>query len=174
MQHEGTAERPESRSAPGSTARLRAAGSSTPGRRSRSKARCTSFRTAAGPQRTVSRAALLQGYGDPRLDVRDVAIQARNGDRRARRVFYDELASALGEIAASSRSFGASCHPSAARSRRREASLGRDCAALAGVDGLQEIVPAERVSTTPRCSAAARRYGRDGRPPRGPRVGAWQ
>ena len=60
-------------------------------------------------EETVSRAALLASYGDPRLDVRDVAIRARNGDRRARRVF-DELASALGEITAPwLDSFGASC-----------------------------------------------------------------
>ena len=57
----------------------------------------------------VSRAALIAAYGDPRLDVRDLAGLARRGDVRAARVF-EELATALGEVLAPwVVSFGATC-----------------------------------------------------------------
>ena len=48
---------------------------------------------------TISRRALLARYGEPGLDVKDVAVRARAGDRRAQDVFA-ELAVALGEHAA--------------------------------------------------------------------------
>lgn len=97
-------------------------------------------------EETVSRAALLASYGDPRLDVRDVAVRARTGDRRARRVF-DELASALGEVTAPwLDSFGASCLVVGGSISHAWDLLWRGLHdALAAVDGLEEIVPAEHV-----------------------------
>ena len=60
-------------------------------------------------EETVSRHALLARYGEPGLDVKDVAVRARAGDKRARDVFA-ELAGALGELAAPwLASFGATC-----------------------------------------------------------------
>ena len=106
-------------------------------------------------EETVSRAALLASYGDRRLDVRDVAIRARNGDRRARRVF-DELASALGEITAPwLTSFGASCLVvGGSISQAWDLLRGGLHAALADVDGLAEIVPAQRVDDAALLGAA--------------------
>jgi glucokinase len=97
-------------------------------------------------EETVSRAALLASYGDPGLDVHDVAVRARNGERRARRVF-DELASALGEITAPwLDSFGASCLVVGGSISQAWDLLSRGLHdALAAVDGPQEIVPAEHV-----------------------------
>ena len=123
-------------------------------------------------EETVSRAAVLASYGDPRLDVRDVAIRARNGDRRARRVF-DELASALGEITAPwLDSFGASCLVVGGSISQAWDLLGRGLhAALAAVDGLQEIVPAERVDDAALLGAARHAAATVAR---GARVGARQ
>jgi glucokinase len=106
-------------------------------------------------EETVSRAALLASYGDPRLDVRDIAIRARNGDRHARRVF-DELASALGEITAPwLDSFGASCLVvGGSISQAWDLLRGGLHAALADVDGLAEIVPAQRVDDAALLGAA--------------------
>ena len=106
-------------------------------------------------EETVSRAALLARYGDRRLDVRDVAIRARNGDRRARRVF-DELASALGEITAPwLTSFGTSCLVvGGSISQAWDLLRGGLHAALADVNGLAEIVPAERVDDAALLGAA--------------------
>jgi glucokinase len=60
-------------------------------------------------EETVSRRALLARYGEPGLDVKDVALRARAGDRRAQDVFA-ELAGALGELAAPwLAAFGATC-----------------------------------------------------------------
>jgi glucokinase len=97
-------------------------------------------------EETVSRAALLASYGDPRLDVPDVAVRARNGERRAQRVFT-ELASALGEITAPwLDSFGASCLVVGGSISRAWDLLWRGLHdALAAVDGLEEIVRAEHV-----------------------------
>ncbi|MDG4861713.1 ROK family protein [Streptomyces sp. T-3] len=59
-------------------------------------------------ERTVSRRALLARYGDPGADVRDLAVRARAGERRARQVF-DEAFVALGsELGPRLRKFGAS------------------------------------------------------------------
>ena len=106
-------------------------------------------------EETVSRAALLASYGDRRLDVRDVAIRARNGDRRARRVF-DELASALGEITAPwLTSFGTSCLVvGGSISQAWDLLRGGLHAALADVNGLAEIVPAEHVDDAALLGAA--------------------
>ena len=106
-------------------------------------------------EETVSRAALLASYGDPRLDVRDVAIRARNGDRHAHRVF-DQLASALGEITAPwLASFGASCLVvGGSISQAWDLLRGGLHAALADVDGLAEIVPAQRVDDAALLGAA--------------------
>ena len=106
-------------------------------------------------EETVSRAALLAGYGDPRLDVRDVATRAREGDRRARQVF-DELASALGEITAPwLDSFGATCLVvGGSISQAWDLLEGGLRAALAAVDGLAEIVPAARVDDAALLGAA--------------------
>ena len=106
-------------------------------------------------EETVSGAALLRSYGDPRLDVRDVAIRARNGDRNARRVF-DELASALGEITAPwLDSFGASCLVvGGSISQAWDLLRGGLHAALAPIDGLEKIVPAERVDDAALLGAA--------------------
>ena len=104
-------------------------------------------------EETVSRAAPSRSYGDPRLDVRDVAIRARNGDRRAR--VFDELASALGEITAPwLTSFGASCLVVGGSISQAWDLLEAACAALADVDGLAEIVPAERVDDAALLGAA--------------------
>lgn len=106
-------------------------------------------------EETISRAALLASYGDPRLDVRDVAIRARNGDRRARGAF-GELASALGEIAAPwLDSFGASCLVvGGSISQAWDLLRGGLRAALADVDGLAAIVRAERVDDAALVGAA--------------------
>jgi glucokinase len=105
-------------------------------------------------EETVSRAALLASYGDPRLDVHDVAIRARNRDRRARRVF-DELATALGEITAPwLTSFGASCLVvGGSISQAWDLLRGGLHTALADVDGLA-IVPAQRVDDAALLGAA--------------------
>ena len=106
-------------------------------------------------EETVSRAAVLASYGDPQLDVRDIAIRARNGDRRARRAF-DELACALGEITAPwLDSFGASCLVVGGSISQAWDLLGRGLhAALAPIDGLEKIVPAERVDDAALLGAA--------------------
>lgn len=110
---------------------------------------------------TVSRAALLARYGDPRLDVRDVAIRARNGDARAQQAF-GELAFALGEVTAPwLRSFGASCLVVGGAISRAWDLLGHGLhAALGTIDGLEEVVPAARVDDAAllgaaRCAAEA-------------------
>jgi glucokinase len=97
-------------------------------------------------EESVSRAALLAGYGDPRLDVRDVAIRARNGDARARQVF-DELASALGEVTAPwLDSFGASCLVVGGSISQAWDLLEHGLqAALGALDRLEQIAPAARV-----------------------------
>ena len=53
----------------------------------------------AGVEETISRQALVAAYGDPRLDVSDVATLARRGDHRARDGF-EAFATALGEVLA--------------------------------------------------------------------------
>ncbi|HEY6076769.1 MAG TPA: ROK family protein [Gaiella sp.] len=123
-------------------------------------------------EETVSGAALLRSYGDPRVDVRDVALRARNGDRRARRVF-DELASALGEITAPwLDSFGASCLVVGGSISQAWDLLGRGLhAALAPIDGLEKIVPAERVDDAALLGAARHAAATVAR---GARVGVWQ
>jgi len=58
---------------------------------------------------TISRAALLARYGEPELDVRELATLARGGEARARLVFA-EVAGALGELIAPwLASFDATC-----------------------------------------------------------------
>ena len=123
-------------------------------------------------EETVSRAALLRSYGDPRLDVHDVAIRARNGDRRARRVF-DELAFALGEITAPwLDSFGASCLVVGGSISQAWDLLGRGLqGALASVDGLETIAAAERVDDAALLGAARHAAATVAR---GARVGAGQ
>lgn len=123
-------------------------------------------------EETVSGAALLRSYGDPRLDVRDIAIRARDGDRRARRVF-DELASALGEITAPwLDSFGASCLVVGGSISQAWDLLGRGLhAALAPIDGLEKIVPAERVDDAALLGAARHAAATVAH---GARVGVWQ
>jgi glucokinase len=106
-------------------------------------------------EETVSRAALLAGYGDPRLDVRDIAVRARNGDTRARQVFND-LASALGELTAPwLESFGATCLV-VGGSISQAWDLLEDAlrAALAEVDGLEKVVPGARVDDAALLGAA--------------------
>lgn len=97
-------------------------------------------------EETVSRAALLASYGDPRLDVRDIAIRARNGDARARQVF-DELALALGEMTAPwLDSFRASCLVVGGSISQAWDLLAHGLhAALGALDCLEEIAPAARV-----------------------------
>lgn len=106
-------------------------------------------------EETVSRAALLAGYGDPRLDVRDVAIRARDGDARARQAF-EELGWALGEIAAPwLDSFQASCLVVGGSISRAWDLLGHGLhAALGGVDSLEKIAPAARVDDAALLGAA--------------------
>ena len=157
----------------GRGARHRARQRVSRGRRDRRHRAPCSVRRLAAPrsyrgrpaEETVSRAALLQGYGDPRLDVRDVAIRARNGDRRARRVF-DGLASALGEITAPwLDSFGASCLVVGGSISQAWDLLGRGLhAALVR----RRRPPGDRPRRACRRRRATRRgapYGRDGRPP---------
>jgi glucokinase len=106
-------------------------------------------------EETVSRAALLVGYGDPRLDVRDIAIRARNGDARARQVFQ-QLASALGEIVAPwLDSFRATCLVVGGSISQAwdllEVALRT---ALVEVDGLEKVAPAARVEDAALLGAA--------------------
>jgi glucokinase len=106
-------------------------------------------------EETVSRAALLAGYGDPRLDVRDIAVRARNSDTRARQVFH-ELASALGALTAPwLESFGATCLV-VGGSISQAWDLLDDAlrAALVEVDGLEKVVPGARVDDAALLGAA--------------------
>lgn len=48
-------------------------------------------------EQSVSRAALIRRYGDPLLDVEEIAIRARRGDERAVAAFHD-CGTALGEV----------------------------------------------------------------------------
>ena len=116
-------------------------------------------------EETVSRAALLAGYGDPRLDVRDVAIRARNGDARARQAFED-LARALGEMTAPwLDSFSATCLVIGGSISQAWDLLGDGLhEALGALDGLERIAPAARVDDAAllgaaRHAAAAARRG---------------
>jgi len=106
-------------------------------------------------EETVSRRALLARYGEPGLDVKDVALRARAGDKRARDVFA-ELAGALGELAAPwLASFGATCFVvGGSISQAWDLLRGGLHAALADVNGLAEIVPAERVDDAALLGAA--------------------
>lgn len=106
-------------------------------------------------EESVSRAALLSGYGDPSLDVRDVATRARNGDARAREVF-DELASALGELTAPwLDSFHASCLVvGGSISQAWDLLAGALHATLGPLDDLEKIAPAARVDDAALLGAA--------------------
>jgi len=53
----------------------------------------------APAEETISRDALVAGYGNPRLDVIELAATARRGDERARRLFSN-LGGDLGEVLA--------------------------------------------------------------------------
>lgn len=53
----------------------------------------------APAEEAISRDALVNGYGDARLDVVEIAARARRGDERAQRVFSD-LGENLGEVLA--------------------------------------------------------------------------
>ncbi|WP_327359023.1 ROK family protein [Streptomyces sp. NBC_01304] len=57
---------------------------------------------------TVSRRALLARYGDPDADVRDLAVRARAGERRARLVLDEAFVALGGVLAPRLREFGAS------------------------------------------------------------------
>ena len=156
--------------APGSAARSRTAGSSTPGPVFRSKARCTSFRTAAGPPRRRSRAQRSFGATAIRGSTFATSQSAPETVTDARRVF-DELASALGEITAPwLDSFGASCLVVGGSISQAWDRRGLH-AALAAADGLEEIVPAERVDDAALLGAARHAAATVAR---GARVGARQ
>ena len=106
-------------------------------------------------EETVSRAALLARYGDPLLDVRDVAVRAREGDARARQAFA-ELASALGEMTAPwLDSFHATCLV-VGGSISQAWDLLEDALeeALRDVAGLEKIAPAARVDDAALLGAA--------------------
>ena len=167
VRHEGTAARLESRSAPGSAARFsRTAGSSTPGRVFRAKARCTSFRTAAGPPRRrspaqrSSRATAIRGW---------TFATSRSGPETVTDARAGCSTSSRPPSVRSPRPGSTPSAPrvssSAARSRRRGiCSRGGLHAALADVDGLAEIVPA-RACRRRRAARRGAPCGRDGRPP---------
>jgi glucokinase len=106
-------------------------------------------------EETVSRAALVADYGDPRLDVRDIAIRARNDDTRARQGFV-RLASALGEMTAPwLESFRATCLV-VGGSISQAWDLLEDAlrAALVEVDGLEKVAPSARVDDAALLGAA--------------------
>jgi glucokinase len=106
-------------------------------------------------EETVSRAALLASYGDPLLDVHDVAIRARKGDARARQVF-EELAWALGEMTAPwLDSFDASCLVVGGSISHAWDLLEHGLhAALGTLDGLEKIAPAAHVDEAALLGAA--------------------
>ena len=106
-------------------------------------------------EETVSRAALLAGYGEPGLDVRDVAVRARRGDVRARAAFA-ELASALGEVVAPwLDSFRATCLVVGGSISQAWDLLERPLrAGLGQIDGLEKIGPAVRVDDAALLGAA--------------------
>jgi glucokinase len=106
-------------------------------------------------EESVSSAALLASYGDARLDVREVATRARNGDARAQQAF-DQFASALGELTAPwLDSFGASCLVVGGSISRAWDLLARGLhAALDGLEGLEKIAPAARVEDAALLGAA--------------------
>jgi glucokinase len=106
-------------------------------------------------EETISRAALLARYGDPRLDVRQVASRARAGDSRAQRAF-GELACALGEVTAPwLDSFEATCLVvGGAISRSWDLLAPALRPALASVRRLETIAPAARVSDAALLGAA--------------------
>jgi glucokinase len=113
-------------------------------------------------EETISRAALLARYGDPRLDVREVASRARAGDPRAQRAFA-ELASALGEVTAPwLDSFEATCLVvGGAISRSWDLLAPPLRTALASVRRLEAIAPAARVSDAALLGAARHAARRD-------------
>jgi acetyl esterase len=95
---------------------------------------------------SVSSAALVERYGEPRLDAAEIAIRARRGDERAIAAFA-ELADAVGEI----------CRPWLQRFAAACFVVGGSIAGswellspalhmrLADVDGLERIVRASRI-----------------------------
>jgi glucokinase len=106
-------------------------------------------------EEAVSRAALLAGYGDPRLDVRDVAVRARDGDARAREAFA-ELARALGELTAPwLESFDATCLVvGGSISRAWDLVEEPLTEALGALDALEKVAPAARVDDAALLGAA--------------------
>ena len=106
-------------------------------------------------ERSVSSAALVERYGEPRLDVAEIAIRARGGDERAIAAFA-ELADALGEI----------CRPWLQRFAAACLVVGGSIAgswellspalhtALADVDGLERIVRASHIDESALLGAA--------------------
>ena len=108
-------------------------------------------------EETVSRGALLARYGEPGLDVKDVALRARAGDRRARDVFA-ELAGALGELAAPwLASFGATCFVVGGSISQSWDLLGPGLHdGLSAVPRLQTIAPAAHVEEAALLGAAYR------------------
>ena len=97
-------------------------------------------------ERSVSSAALVERYGEPRFAVAEIALRARGGDERAIAAFA-ELADALGEI----------CRPWLQRFAATSFVVGGSIArswellspalhtALADVDGLERIVRATHI-----------------------------
>ncbi len=106
-------------------------------------------------EEAVSRAALLAGYGRPRLDVRDVAIRARGGDARAREAFA-QLARALGELTAPwLESFDATCLVVGGSISRSWDLIEEPLTdVLGGLDALEQIAPAARVDEAALLGAA--------------------
>ena len=106
-------------------------------------------------EETISRSALLTRYGEPGLDVDELAARARAGDRRARDVFA-ELGTALAELLAPwLEAFEATClvvGGSIARSWDVFGTQARE--GLERVERLRAVSPAEHPDDAPLLGAA--------------------
>lgn len=106
-------------------------------------------------EETISRAAVVARYGDPCLDVSDLASLARNGDVRAQLVFA-ELGTALGELLAPwLAAFEATCVVVGGSISRAWDLIGPPVrATLAPIPSLERIVPGARIEEAALLGAA--------------------
>jgi acetyl esterase/lipase/predicted NBD/HSP70 family sugar kinase len=106
-------------------------------------------------EEAVSRAALIESYGVPEVDVAEIAVRARNGDERAAAAFHS-VARALGEVFAPwLRAFDATCFvvggSIAAAWDLLQPGVG---SALEGLDRLETIARASLLDDAPLLGAA--------------------
>jgi acetyl esterase/lipase/predicted NBD/HSP70 family sugar kinase len=108
-------------------------------------------------EETISRGAVLARYGDPGLDVDEIAGRARGGDQRAATVFL-ELGRALGELLEPwLRTFEATCLVVGGAIARAWDLLAPGLReTLRGLEGLETIAPAARLDDAALLGAAHR------------------